>query len=335
MQVDPIYIDDRAHRFWQWCITANFRMSLRNLRYEGLENIPTDGPVILSPNHCNCLNDALAVVAMDGRRKVFAARADIFHNPRVAKLLRFHRIMPIRRMRDGLDEVRKNDETIEEAVDTLLHDTLFCMLPEGRHRTMHSLLPLSKGIFRIAIETARRTDRPVYIVPMGLEYGDYFRLYDSLLVRVGEPINVSAYMAQHPEQTEPQQILALREELTRRMRRLILWVPDDERYEQNWAALRAAMPAPWSEMKPKLWPRWARVILLLLTSPLALWGLEMTIPYWLSALIIRWKVKDKAFCNSVQAAVQLILMVLSLGVGTLVWRATSEWIWHARHLDEK
>ena len=350
MQVDPIYIDDRAHTFWQWCITTNFRLSYRRLRILGLENIPTEGAVIFAPNHCNALCDALAVVALNCDKKVFAARADIFRNPTAAKLLRFHRIMPIRRIRDGLDEVRKNDETINEAVDTLLHGCAFCIMPEGTHRPRHSLLPLSKGIFRIAIETHKRASaqinvssankrdsspinmRSIYIVPIGLEYGDYFHLYDSLLVQVGEPINVTDYLREHAEFTEPQQILGLREILTERMRRLILWVPDDANYEQNWAALRQNMPSPWREMQARLWPRALRMLLLVLTAPLALLGFSLTIPYWLTTIIVRHTVKDPAFYNSVQQVIQLLLMVLTLGIGSIIWRATSEWLWHLRHI---
>ena len=73
MQVDPIYIDDRAHTFWQWCITTNFRLSYRRLRILGLENIPTEGAVIFAPNHCNALCDALAVVALNCDKNTFAS----------------------------------------------------------------------------------------------------------------------------------------------------------------------------------------------------------------------------------------------------------------------
>lgn len=337
MQVDPIYIDDCAHDFWQWCISTNFRLSYRHLRYLGLENIPTDGVVIYAPNHCNALCDALAIVAMSRDKKVFAARADIFRNPTLAKVLRFHRIMPIRRIRDGLNEVRRNGETIQEAVDTLQHGCAFCMMPEGTHRTKHSLLPLAKGIFHIAFEAAHQSSitehkSKIHIVPVGLEYGDYFHLYDSLLVRVGNPIDVQVYLREHADMTEPQQILGMRQQLTERMQQLILWVPDDENYEQNWAALRQNPPSPWREMQPHLWPRPIRWALLILTAPLALLGLSLTIPYWLTAIIVRHTVKDPAFYNSVQQVVQLLLMVLTLGIGSLIWRATSEWLWHFRKL---
>ena len=85
-------------------------------------------------------------------------------------------------------------------------------------------------------------------------------------------------------------------------------------------------------MQPHLWPRAVRISLLILTAPLALVGLALTIPYWLTAIIVRHTIKDPAFYNSIQQVVQLLMMVLTFGIGSLIWRATSEWLWHCRHI---
>ncbi len=74
------------------------------------------------------------------------------------------------------------------------------------------------------------------------------------------------------------------------------------------------------------------MLLLILTAPLALLGLSLTVPYWCTAIIVRHTVKDPAFRNSIQQVIQLLLMVLTLGIGSLIWRATSEWLWHFRKL---
>ena len=60
-------------------------------------------------------------------------------------------------------------------MDTLEHGVPVCMFPEGRHRPAHSLLPLGKGVMRAAVAANDRfgKERPVYIVPVGIEYGDF------------------------------------------------------------------------------------------------------------------------------------------------------------------
>lgn len=327
--MSKIQDNDRLYLFLRPYVDWLFRRSYRRFRYVGKENIPTDGAIIFAPNHTNALCDAMAILGIDRRQKVFVARADIFKDPKRAKILNWLKIMPINRVRDGLDEVRHNDETINKAVDTLHDGVPFCILPEGTHRPMHSLLPLRKGIFRIALQ-ANDTfgeEKPVYIVPVGLEYGDYFRMWDSLTVNIGEPINVTAfvkaYSTEHPEVTYPQIILALREELTVRMQQLIVWVPDDEHYEENIAKL----------LPPKKYlPRWVVVPLLILLLPLFAVSAVVTIPLWGMRLVIEHKVSDPAFHNSVQYVWQLLLLTLTLLIPLPFWMVVQEYVYQLRSL---
>jgi len=312
---------NKLYAFLRPYVDWMFRRSYRHFRYIGREHIPTDGAVIFAPNHTNALCDAMAILGIDRSRKVFVARADIFKDPRRAKILNWLKIMPIRRMRDGLDEVKQNDETIEKAVETLQDGVPFCILPEGTHRPMHSLLPLSKGIFRIALlaNDTFGNDKPVYIQPVGLEYGDYFHLWDDLTVTIGQPINVTQFAKDHADLDRPQLIMALREELTLRMRELIIWVPDDEHYEENLAKI---MPP-----KPK-----ANIPFLVLTAPLFVLCAALTIPLWAMWLIIQKKVKDPAFHNSVQFVWQLVFLTLTLLIPLPFWLFVQEYMYQFRKL---
>lgn len=323
---------DKLYTFLRPYVDWMFRRSYRSCRYLGKENIPTDGAVIFAPNHTNCLCDAMAILGIDSSRKVFVARADIFRNKKQAKILNWLKIMPIRRERDGLDEVRHNDETMDKAVATLHDGVPFCILPEGRHRPMHSLLPLGKGIFRIALRANDEfgAEKPVYIVPVGLEYGDFYHLWNSLTVNIGKPINVTQFVREHPDLSRPQMIVELREELTQRMREQILWVPDDEHYDENIAKLQANPPAPFDKFKNHRIPRWLLLVILVLLSPLFLVSAALTVPLWAMWLLIRWKVKDAAFHNSVQFVWQLIIMPLGFFITLPFWMFLQEYMYQLR-----
>ena len=91
-------------------VSFTLKASYRTITYTGMERIPQDGAVIFAPNHSGALLDALVVVAMDSKPKVFLARADIFKNPNMAKMFNFFKMMPIMRMRDGIEEVKKDLE---------------------------------------------------------------------------------------------------------------------------------------------------------------------------------------------------------------------------------
>lgn len=335
---------DKWYEFLRPLVNRLFGWSYRHIQYVGKDNIPTDGAVILAPNHTNALCDALAILTISLEPVVFVARADMFKNSRAAWWLRWLKIMPIRRMRDGVQEVLHNDETEQKAINTLRDGVRFCILPEGTHRPKHSLLPLGKGIFRIALRANEEfgSQKPVYIVPVGLEYADYFHLWDALTVNIGKPINVTdfvrkahaQYRQQHDEDmTDAQLILRMRENLTMRMRELIMWVPDDEQYDANWQQLRSNPPAPFSRFRKHEVPRAWVLLCLILLFPLALVSAVMSFPLGISTLIIRDKIKDPAFHNSIQFLMQFVLIPLMLFIPLPFWWIVQEYMYLVRQFN--
>lgn len=307
-----------------------FHRSVRRYLCLGKENLPTDGHIIYAPNHQNGLLDALAILSLDNKPKVFVSRADIHRNPRISKILSWLKIMPIHRMRDGIDSVRHNDEVMSKAVSVLHDGVPFCIMPEGTHRRKHSLLPLQKGIFRIAMQAVKDCPvHPTYIVPVGLEYGDWDHMWHSITICIGKPICVNDYLRQHPEQTEPQQILGLRELLTQRMQSLMLYVPDDEHYDEAWARLDQNRPAPWQRPRHRL-PRWSRLLLLLLGAPLFLLTGLLTFPIWIVLCIIQPKLEDVAIRNSVEFVWTWIMILCSLGLTWPLWCYVQEYLYQIR-----
>ena len=196
--------------------------------------------MIYGINHSNTLMDALVVLATSHHKKVFMARGDIFANPTVAKILRFTRILPLFRIRNGVAAVRNNTDSMEQAVD-VVHDKVgLYLFPEGRHRTKHSLLQLSKGIFHIALDSNREfgQEQPVYIVPVGIEYGDYFRYRSTCMVNFGEAINVTDFIKNSTEENEAVLMNQLREMLGGRISQLITYIPDNEDYDAIWEIVK-------------------------------------------------------------------------------------------------
>lgn len=232
-----IYDKDFGYTLLKPIVDWNLKHSYRKVEVKGKENIPADGAVIIAPNHCNTLMDALVILRAFDDPTVFGARADIFNMPLIAKIMYFLRILPMVRQRDGLRNVLKNNQTQEVIVATLENGVRFCMYPEGRHRPAHSLQTLGKGTFRAALAAnAKFGDKmPVYIVPTGIEYGDYFRYRSTSLVTFGKPINVTEFVKSQNVENEVQLIEPLRKELAARMSELITYIKDDEHLYEKWA----------------------------------------------------------------------------------------------------
>ena len=310
---------DRWYAFFRPYVDWMFRRSYRRFKYVGKENIPTDGAVIFAPNHTNALCDAMAILGIDHGQKVFVARADIFKDPKKAAILNWLKIMPISRVRDGLEEVRHNDETMNKAVDVLRDGVPFCIFAEGTHHPDRSILPLSKGIFRIALQANESFghEKPIYIVPVGIAYGDYFHLWNSVCVTIGEAINVTEFSNQHSAFSQPQQTMELREELTKRMEALVV-KSEEERVKSQESGVKCRLP------------RWAAILLGILLSPLFVVSAAMTIPLWGMWLWIQHKVKDPAFHNSVMYVWQLVFLTLTLLIPLPFWMFFQEYIYQLK-----
>lgn len=234
--------NDHLYNLLRYYVDFALRLSYRNVRYVGRDKIPQDGAIIYAPNHTNALMDALVLLAMDRRPKVFVARADIFRNPKIAKILTWLKIMPIMRIRDGYDEVKKNNQTFERAVDVLRDKIPFCIFPEGTHQAKYSSLPLSKGIFRIAFQAQEMMpDMPLYIVPVGLRYGNFFRFRSTVRVQIGEPINVGKFIATHSQLSQAEQMVQMKDMLSERMQRSIFYIPNDENYDATYEICAAVV----------------------------------------------------------------------------------------------
>ena len=236
----------KLYSFLKIFVDWSVKSSYRRYQVEGTENIPKDGCCIWAANHTNALMDPMVLLSATEQPKVFVARADIFKKKSVVKILTFLKVMPIYRIRDGIDAVKHNNESIERATGVLLDHVPFVIYPEATHRPKHSLLKLSKGIFHIAESAIEKTKdgSPVYIQPIGIEYGDYFRFRSSVLIKFGKPFNITEFLKEHSDQPQPVTMLKMRDLLTEKLSELIVYIPDDEDYDAIWeyVKLKAGNP---------------------------------------------------------------------------------------------
>lgn len=272
-----------ARRYVDLCT----RMSYSRLEVAGREKIPTDGAVILAPNHCNTLMDALVVLQANKGVTTFGARADMFRKPRMAAILNWLKIVPLARSRDGRAAIAENLNVFDRVVEVLKHGIPFCMFVEGTHRTKRSLLPIKKGVFKLASRAKENLGKPVYIVPVGLEYGDYFEYMSTAKMTYGEPILYD----------ETANVADLSQTLHDRIASLITYFPDDENYEKNFAEYKKS-----HEPHFKWWMLPAAIISLPFFVALA----AICSPLLIITALIKSRLKDPAWYNTVRFGVRLL-----------------------------
>lgn len=250
-----IYAPNWCYTALKWWVDRFVRLSFSQFDVAGTDNIPTDGAVVFVANHTCALMDALVILSSTKNKKVFMARADIFGKGFVARILQFLRIMPIYRRRDGLGAVRGNTASFDRAVEVLKHRVPLCIFAEGTHRPKHSLLPLTKGFARIALQALDQNGGKISVVPVGIEYEDYFSYRRSVCITYGKPIDVGQTVAECPDNDEAARIDLLRTKVTEQLRELIVWIADDDKYDMIIDGIDYSLP----EMLLDLPPRQRRV----------------------------------------------------------------------------
>lgn len=178
------------------------RTSFSSVKIYGRENIPQSGAVIFAPNHCVAMMDPMVMLMTAQKAVGFGSRSDIFRKPLIAKILYWSKVLPIARERNGLHEIAKNLGTIDDITDCIGHGLPFCMYSEGTHRPERGLLPIKKGLFKMARKANLTLGKPVYVVPVGVCYEYFFHEMGNVTVHVGKPVEIGEYFAQRPDLCE-------------------------------------------------------------------------------------------------------------------------------------
>jgi 1-acyl-sn-glycerol-3-phosphate acyltransferase len=192
------------YRLLKRYVTGTFKQFYSEYIILGKENIPSEGKAIYGSNHLNALMDALAILSIvpNDMSIVFLARADIFGNKLAARLLRFVKILPAYRIRNGYENLGKNAEIFEQCAGVLNRGNCIGIMPEGYQTLQHKIRPLVKGIFRIAFtgqEKAGKNASSIKLIPAGIDMGDLINPGGHIIMEIGEAVNVADYMQAYRE----------------------------------------------------------------------------------------------------------------------------------------
>lgn len=204
----------------------------KNVVVKGSEHIPENGHLIFTANHQNALMDALALLFNVDYQLVFLARSDIFKKKFLASILYFLKILPVYRIRDGYETLKKNESVFKKTIDVIVSHNGIGILPEGNHSGLKRLRPLKKGFARIAFQTeeANGFHLGLQIVPVGIEYEHYQNFRTNLFLQFGKPLSVASYIDLY--QKEPAiAINLIKDDLSAAIKPLIVDIESLDYYE--------------------------------------------------------------------------------------------------------
>lgn len=210
-------------RFWHNVIFYR-KVEIKNFP----KNLSANTPLLIVSNHQNTLMDALAVVLNVGvRQPYFLTRADLFKKDFVRKLLMSLKMLPVYRLRDGIDEMQQNDEIFQTCVQILSNGGTLAAFPEGNHGIQYHLRPFKKGLARIAFRAETEHDWKInlQILPCGLYYTHCQKMGERLVINFGEPFKVSDFKTDF-EQNQPRALTQITRRMSDEIKSLMLHFDD-------------------------------------------------------------------------------------------------------------
>jgi 1-acyl-sn-glycerol-3-phosphate acyltransferase len=162
-----------ARRIFNWWLRVAYRLLLR-LDVEGIENIPSEAPVILMINHMSFL-DPFVIVASMPRQVTAMSKIENFSIPVWGLVFKLYGAIPVRR-----GEVDRR--ALRQALEVLKTDTMLLIAPEGTRSQNHALQKAHNGLAYIAYRSQAA------IVPIAITGAPEFRYRITRLRRT--PVNL-------------------------------------------------------------------------------------------------------------------------------------------------
>ncbi len=214
-------------------IKVFFRFALkcyfRRIEIVGVENVPKDSPLLITPNHQNAFLDAFLVGAFAPTELHFLTRSDVFKWWSMPVMKLFNMI-PVYRIRDGYSRLSKNEAIFKACEEIFARKKSVLMFAEGDHGEHHYLRPITKGAARLALQSQISIEGDIKVLPVGLNYFDHQAACGKVMIVFGEPIPVSEFVPQYKEHNG-KGLNTMKDRITEAMKSTLIIPEKTEDYE--------------------------------------------------------------------------------------------------------
>jgi 1-acyl-sn-glycerol-3-phosphate acyltransferase len=194
----------------------------------GKENIPKKGAILFMANHPNGLIDPLIITTNNPRTNYFLTRAASFKKPLVRWFLNSLNLIPIYRIRDGVNQLNKNKEVFERCFNLLDNQKALMIFPEGSHDKRRTVRSLSKGFSRIVFGAIERNPKlQIQIIPVGITYQDSSGYPFKVSLNYGTPILANDFYKSNLNHSD---IKEIKDVISDQLKTLSVHIPLTEEY---------------------------------------------------------------------------------------------------------
>ena len=225
-------------RMMRFYVKLGLFFYIKKTRVYGKENVPKKGAVLFAVNHPNGLIDPLIVTTNNPRTSYFLVKAAAFKNPIIKKLLNALNLIAIYRIRDGIDQLAKNEEVFNQCFNILKRKETLMIFPEGSDNRVRNVRPLSKGFTRIVFGALEKhPEIRLQVVPVGITYQNSSQYPSKAAIHYGTPIDANAI---YDNNILSKSIRILKDEVAAQLKTLCVHIENDEQYQEKLTKLNDA-----------------------------------------------------------------------------------------------
>lgn len=234
-------LSDLAGSAARHVVRALVKFYYPRIEVTGGERIPREGPVLLAANHPNSLIDPV-LLGLAARRPIrLMAKAPLFRIPVFGAVLRGLGMVPAYRGSDDRSQVSKNLESLAVAARALVGGHVMGIFPEGKSHDAARLELVRSGAARLALQALAAGATGLQVVPVGINYERKERFRTAVWLKVGDPIDVAAWLAERGGD-EHAAMRALTAELNARLKASVVHL-EDPAWEDLLDEVEALLPA--------------------------------------------------------------------------------------------
>lgn len=164
----------------------------RKIIINNREVLKEKGPMILACNHPNSFLDAVIMDILFERPIWSLTRGDAFLNKNVNNILFKLKMLPVYRLREGVENLSGNYKTFDTCIELFRRGQIVLIFSEGLCVNEWHLRPLKKGTARLAYKCLQE-NIPLKILPVGINYSSYNRFGKNLFINFGDLFSVTDF----------------------------------------------------------------------------------------------------------------------------------------------
>ncbi len=180
-------------KLWRYFCCGVVRVFYRKCEVEGLELLPSEGPVLLCANHTNSLADVVVILAASPRPVHPLARSGLFNMLMLRPVLALLQAVPVYRRQDSDGDTSANVDSFARCYDMFARGEVLLIFPEGISHSDPRLHPIKTGAARMALGAKQAMGHAPVVVPVGLNFTQKGKFGSSVFIRFGEPVDLEPF----------------------------------------------------------------------------------------------------------------------------------------------